>query len=81
MDHDGIVNVEESRSLTNLLEFGLTESLLDDNVEQLVHDGLTVEHLVGVGHAYSYCRLIVNEDLLLLTFINRVKCASILQLR
>jgi hypothetical protein len=37
--------------------------------------------LVGVGHAYSYCRLIVNEDLLLLTFINRVKCASILQLR
>jgi hypothetical protein len=37
--------------------------------------------LVGVGHADSYCRLIVHEDLLLLTFINGVECASILQLR
>jgi len=35
-----VLNVEEARDLSNLPQIGLSESLLDDDVDQILADGV-----------------------------------------
>lgn len=69
VDDDGVFDVKEAGSFTDLLEGSFTESLFDDNVEQLVHHGLTVINLTSGGHADQYHALGVDDNLLLLTLV------------
>lgn len=79
MDDHGVANIKEAGSFADLLKGGLTEGLLDDDVKELVHDGLTVKYLVGVGHAYSYHRLVIHMDFLLFVFKHGFEFACVLE--
>ena len=79
MDYNRVVNIEETGCLSNLLEGGLSECLLNDDVKQLVHDGLAVQHLVRVRHAYSHHRFIVHVNFLLFSFKNGFEFAGVLE--
>jgi hypothetical protein len=47
LEFDRVGGIEESRSLSDLLQVSLSESLLDDDVEKSVHHGLAFS-VVGV---------------------------------
>jgi hypothetical protein len=50
-----ILSVEEPRDLANLLKIGVTESLLDNNVDQVLADGvvLILELAIKLNNALS----------------------------
>ena len=52
MNYNGLFYIEEPGGLADLLQRSLTESLLDDDVEELIHHALGVERHILAGHGY-----------------------------
>jgi hypothetical protein len=76
----GVFNIKETGSFTDLLEGGFTESLFDDNVEQLIHHGLTVINFACGGHTNQYHARSVYDNFLLLTLVFGLENDCILKL-
>ena len=52
MNYNGRFYIEEAGSLTDLLQRSFAESLLDDDIQQLVHYSLRVLRHILAGHRY-----------------------------
>lgn len=77
---DGLVDVEEARRAAELLEVGLTEGLLQDDIDQVLAD-VVVLIVEVVRQVDLHTRVLVNHDLCLLSSKRSLEHQGVLQLR
>ena len=69
----GLLYIEEARSLTDLFEVGSTESLLDDDIQQLTLDILSLINSSGFTKTNLTHGSLINLDVLSLTLEDGLK--------
>ena len=66
-DHDRVLDVEEAGCPAHLLQIGVPESVVDDDVEDLAHGGLGLGHFGSLSHVDLDHRVLIDHDRLSLS--------------
>ena len=69
LDRDGVLHIEESWSLADLLEVRVPERIVDDDVQDLAHGILALRHRACLRHVHLDHRGLVNQDVVGLTSV------------
>ena len=62
LDHDRVLDVEESGSSTHLLQIGVPERIVDNDVQDLTHSILRLGDFASLGHVHLDHGVLVDHD-------------------